>query len=135
MPISAIHDRLAISAMLFSAVCALWGLVNYVRKQPVTGGYWGGLVILQILMVVEVVLGIVFALSGNGQLLRPIVHILYGATMVISLPAAYIYTGGKDTRRENLIYALVCLWLLFIVERGVSTGREGLAVLFYQLLA
>jgi hypothetical protein len=135
MPISVIHDRLAVSAMLFSAICALWGLVNYFRKQPVTGGYWGGLVILQILMVAEVTLGVVFALSGNGQLLRPIVHILYGATMVISLPAAYIYTGGKDTRRENLIYALVSLWLLFIVERGVSTGREGLAMLLSQLFA
>lgn len=134
MPISAIHDRLAISAMAFSGICALWGILNYLRKQPVTGGYWGGLVILQILMVVEVALGVVFALSGSGQLLRPIVHILYGATMVISLPAAYIYTGGKDTRRENLIYALVCLWLLFIVERGVSTGREGMAALLSYLL-
>lgn len=130
MPISAIHDRLAISAMLFSAICVVWGFFNYFRKQPVTGGYWGGLVILQILMVAEVALGIVFALSGNGQLLRPIVHILYGATMVISLPAAYIYTGGKDTRRENLIYAFVCLWLVFIVERAMSTGREGMAGLF-----
>lgn len=135
MSLVTIHDRLAMSAMLFSGICALWGLLNYFRKQPVTGGYWGGLVILQILMVVEVVLGIVFALSGGGQLLRPIVHILYGATMVISLPAAYIYTGGKDTRRENLIYALVCLWLLFIVERGVSTGREGMAAFLPYFLS
>ena len=133
MPISVIHDRLATSAMLFSAICVVWGLFNYIRKQPVTSGYWGGLVILEILMIAQVGFGIAFALSGGGQLLRPIVHILYGATMVISLPAAYIYTSGKDTRNENLIYALVSLWLVFIVERGISTGREGLAALFSQL--
>jgi len=52
---------------------------------------------------------------------------------VISLPAAYVYTSGKDTRDENLIYALVSLWLVFIVERGITTGREGMAVLFTQL--
>ena len=45
MPISVIHDRLATSAMLFSAICVVWGLFNYIRKQPVTSGYWGGLVI------------------------------------------------------------------------------------------
>ena len=53
--------------------------------------------------------------------------------MVIALPAAYIDTSGKDTRNENLIYALVSLWLVFIVERGISTGREGMAALFFQL--
>ena len=121
--------------MLFSAICVVWGLLNYFRKQPVTGGYWGGLVILEILMVAQVVTGIAFAFSGGGQLLRPIVHILYGATMVISLPAAYIYTSGKDTRQENLIYALVSLWLVFIVERGMTTGREGMAALLLQLFA
>ena len=84
-------------------------------------------------MVAQVGFGIAFALSSGGQLLRPIVHILYGATMVISLPAAYLYTRGKDTRNENLIYALVSLWLVFIVERGISTGREGMAALFFQL--
>ena len=69
MPISVIHDRLATSAMLFSAICVVWGLFNYIRKQPVTSGYWGGLVILEILMVAQVGFGIAFALSSGGCLL------------------------------------------------------------------
>ena len=39
------YDRLATLAMLFSVICVVWGLFNDFRKQPVTGGYWGGLVI------------------------------------------------------------------------------------------
>jgi hypothetical protein len=67
-------------------------------------------------------------------LARPVVHILYAATLVISLPAAYVYTGGKDTPRENIIYALVCLWLVFIAERSISTGQEGALAPFSLLL-
>lgn len=127
MSIDFIHARLVTSVLLFSIICVAWGLLNFVRKQPVTGGYWGGLVILQILAVAQAAIGIVvYITTGGGELARPIVHILYAATLVISLPAAYVYTGGKDTRNENLIYALVCLWLVFIAERAITTGQEGM---------
>jgi hypothetical protein len=126
MSIDFIHGRLANAALLFSIICTAWGLFNFIRKQPVTSSYWGGLVILQILAMAQVVIGIVvYASTGGGELARPVVHILYAATLVISLPAAYVYTGGKDTPRENIIYALVCLWLVFIAERSISTGQEG----------
>ncbi|HSN78694.1 MAG TPA: hypothetical protein VL334_26790 [Anaerolineae bacterium] len=127
MSIDFIHARLANAALLFSVICFAWGLLNFIRKQPVTSSYWGALVILQILAMAQVVIGIVvYASMDGGQLARPIVHLLYAATLVISLPAAYVYTGGKDTQRENMIYALVCLWLVFIAERSITTGKEGM---------
>ena len=126
MSIEFIHARLANAALLFSVICFAWGLLNFIRKQPVTSSYWGALVILQILAMAQVVIGIVVYASTDGaQLARPIVHLLYAATLVISLPAAYVYTGGNDTQRVNMIYALVCLWLVFIAERSISTGQEG----------
>jgi hypothetical protein len=135
MPIEFIHGRLANAALLFSIICVAWGLLNFIRKQPVTGSYWGALVILQLLAMAQVVVGIlVYASAAGGQLARPIVHLLYAATLVISLPAAYVYTGGKDTQRENLIYALVCLWLVFIAERSISTGQEGVLPALSMLL-
>ncbi|MCS6843324.1 MAG: hypothetical protein NZ528_03235 [Caldilineales bacterium] len=124
MPIVAIHGRLAVTGMLFAGICVAWGLLNFLRKRPVTGSYWGALIILEALMVIQVVIGAVVLFSG-GQLARPIVHYLYAATAILSLPAAYVYTRGQDTPRENLIYAVVCLWLLFIVDRSRATGVEG----------
>lgn len=136
MSILVIHDRLAMTTLLFSAICVAWGLLNYLRKQPVTSGYWGALVILQILAVAQAVIGgIVFFTLDGGQLLRPVVHGLYGATLLLSLPAAYVYSGGKDTRNENMVYALVCLWLFFITERAISTGQEGVAPALSWLLS
>ena len=120
-----VHNRLATTALLLSAIIAAWGLLNFLRRQPVTSAYWGGLAVLEVLMVAQAVLGLVLLLGG-GQLARPVVHVLYGATAVLSVPAAYVYTRGRDSRTENLIYAVVCLWLFFIVERSMTTGTEVL---------
>ena len=127
MSIAFIHARLSNTALLFSILCTAWGILNFLRKKPVSSSYWGALVLLQVLMVAEVLVGAgVYMSGGKTMLLRPIVHALYGATVLLSLPAAYVYTNGKDTYRENLIYALVCLWLVFIVDRASTTGSEGL---------
>lgn len=127
MSLAVIHDRLAISAVLFAGVCAVWGFINYIRNQPITSGYWGALVICEGLMILQGILGIVLAVQGNEPV-RGIVHYLYGVTAVISLPAVYVFTGGRDTRRESMLYAIVCVWLLLIALRAVTTGAEQEAV-------
>ncbi|MEZ4768994.1 MAG: hypothetical protein R2844_11290 [Caldilineales bacterium] len=118
-----IHDRLAVSAVLFAGVCAVWGFINYLRGQDMTSGYWGALVICEILMIAQGILGIVLALEGNAPP-RAVVHYLYGISAVISLPAVYVFTGGRDTRRESLLYAVVSLWLFGLAIRGITTGSE-----------
>ena len=123
MPLAVIHDRLAVSAVLFAGVCAVWGFINYIRKQPMTSGYWGALVICEILMIVQALFGIILAIEGNHPP-RAIVHYLYGISAVISLPAVYVFTGGRDTRRESLLYAVVSLWLFGLAIRGITTGSE-----------
>lgn len=127
MSLVVIHDRLAVSAVLFAGVCAVWGFLNYIRKQPMTSGFWGALVICEVLMIAQAVLGIVLAIQGNHPP-RAIVHYLYGISAVISLPAVYVFTGGQDTRRESLLYAVVSLWLFGLAIRGITTGSEQEAV-------
>ena len=118
-----IHDRLAVSAVLFAGVCTVWGFINYIRKQDMTSGYWGALVICEVLMITQGVIGIILAVQGSSPP-RAIVHYLYGISAVISLPAVYVFTGGRDTRRESLLYAIVSLWLFGLAIRGITTGSE-----------
>ena len=124
MPISVIHDRLATSAMLFSAICVVWGLFNYIRKQPVTSGYWGGLVILNS--------------DGSPGWLRHCFRAL-GRGTAASTDRAYPlrrYDGDFTSRslylyqrqrypQRNLIYALVSLWLVFIVSAASPPVEKG----------
>ena len=79
-----IHDRLAVSAVLFAGVCAAWGFINYIRKQDMTSGYWGVPAICESLIKAQGVLGIVLAIQGNAPP-RAIVHYLYGISAVTSI--------------------------------------------------
>ena len=93
MPLAVIHDRLAVSAVLFAGVCAVWGFINYLRGQDMTSGYWGALVICEILMIVQALFGIILAIEGNHPP-RAIVHYLYGISAVISNLVAGTYDVG-----------------------------------------
>lgn len=105
-----LHERLQTTVVLFMFAMGIWGVFNYIRKRPVSSDYAGALIIGEILIVVEALLGLVIFLYG----LRPVrtyMHILYGVTAVIALPGAFAYTRGRDDRWEGLVYACVCLFL------------------------
>ncbi|MCJ7514065.1 MAG: hypothetical protein MUO23_14005 [Anaerolineales bacterium] len=117
---SIIHGLLANTVMLFTLLAGLWGLLLYVRRRSVDGGYWGILVIGELLILAQGVLGIVL-LVGGKQPGRGI-HILYGAVAALTLPAAYGFTRARDDRRAALTYGLLCLFLTAIAWRSATTG-------------
>ncbi|MEA3336058.1 MAG: hypothetical protein U9R25_09140 [Chloroflexota bacterium] len=121
MTLTIIHDRLAITAVIFTAICAIWGLIIFLRKGNISGSYWGTLAIAELLMIAQMVIGVVLW-AGGGRPGRGGVHLLYGITAIISLPALFLYIDGKDTRREAILFAIVSLWLFFISLRAMTTG-------------
>jgi hypothetical protein len=117
-----IHARLLFTILLFFGALALWGLFNFLRGQSISGGYRGALAIGELLMLAECVVGLLLLLGGR-QPYREAIHILYGLVTVITLPGTFAYTRGRDSRYEQLIYAIVCLFLCGIVLRSLETGR------------
>lgn len=115
-----LHDRLANTVILFSLAAGLWGLVAYFRRRGVTANHWGILIIGEILYAAQGLLGISLWLAGE----RPArtIHLLYGAVALISLPAFYAASKGRDDRRAALIYGLLGLFLAGIGARAMSTG-------------
>jgi CDP-diglyceride synthetase len=120
MALSEIHARLATSYILFMAIAAAWNLVAAARRRGVSGTTFGILVIAELLALGQAALGIALALSGD----RPAraVHILYGLTTVLTLPAYYAFSKGRDDRTASLIYAGLCLFLAVAGYRAVLTG-------------
>ena len=116
-----IHERLAVSMLIFMLALCAWGLWSYFRGEGVGGSYWGALVIGELLVLAQVLFGLILLLSGRTPL-RMGVHLLYGVVAIISLPAAFFYTRGRDNRYEMLIYAIVCLFLAGVALRATSTG-------------
>jgi hypothetical protein len=50
------------------------------------------------------------------------IHILYGIVAVISLPAYYAITKGRDDKEVVLTYGLLNLFLAAISLRAAATG-------------
>jgi hypothetical protein len=117
-----IHARLLFTILLFFGALTLWGLVNYLRGQPISGGYLGALAIGELLMLAQFIIGVLLLLGGR-QPYREAIHILYGVVTIITRPGTFAYTRGRDSRWEQLIYAVVCLFLCGIALRALETGK------------
>ena len=115
-----IHGVLSNTLLLFMALAGVWGLVRYFRRGGVDGGYWGILVIGELLVLAQGILGLVLLLGGAAP--GRGVHVLYGVVAVLTLPAAYGFLRGRDDRRASLVYGLLCLFLAAIAWRAASTG-------------
>ena len=120
--LAVLHARLVVTILLFFGVLSIWGFFSYLRGRSISGSYKGALVIGELLMLAEFVLGVLLLLSG-AQPYRLSIHILYGIVAIIGLPGAFAYTRGRDDRWEQLIYVAVCLFLCGIALRALSTGR------------
>ena len=79
-----IHQRFALSLVLYYAAVGVWGIFLGARKSPMSPGYRGALFIAVILGVVQAGLGLTLVLGG----LRPEdnLHFLYGASVIVTVP-------------------------------------------------
>lgn len=119
-----LHSRLANTVVMYAILMALWGFWRFFRKQGMDSSYWGGIVIAEVLILIQGALGVFMRISGILPA-RGWFHILYGVVAAISLPAVYMYTKGRDERRDMLIYAAIFLFLTGIALRAIATGGAG----------
>ncbi len=120
-----IHDGLANACLIFSLLIAAYSLLIFVRNQSLTPGFFGALVIAEVLFVAQAVIGVVLYLQG-GAPARGWVHYLYGVVQVISLPGIYSITRGRDTRLEALYYFAISVFLAGIALRATETALHTL---------
>lgn len=120
MTLTMIHERLGTAMLIFAVIGAAWGFGLYFLKRGVDGNYWGILATGELLFLAQAVVGTVLWLQG----LRPgrTIHLLYGGVAVLTLPAYYFFSGGRDDRRAALAYGIVMLFLLGISLRAIGTA-------------
>ena len=120
MTLSEIHGRLAITILTFCGIMTIWGLWRFFRKQGISSSYWGAVIIAEVVIVVQGLLGIYLWLIG----LRPDrgVHWIYGASLALAMPLVYTLTKGRQERPEALMYGVGFLVMFFLVLRAMVTG-------------
>ncbi len=120
MALGEIHGRLGYTALYFMVLLALWGIWRYFRKQGVDSNYWGALVVGEILILAQGLLGAYLYIIGE----RPErgIHILYGVVTALIIPGVYAYTKGDEERRVMLIYGSALIVSAMLILRAISTA-------------
>src|SRR6476620_9847814 len=118
-----IHRTLSTMISLYSLIMAAWGLFNFLRRNHPDGNYNGALVMAVALYVIAGIVGMVLVFMG----LMParMIHFLYGVTIVITIPAIFAFTRGRNSSRESMLYGLGFLFIWGLTERAATTATEA----------
>jgi hypothetical protein len=120
-----LHNGLSNACLIFSLLIAAYSLLIFVRNQSLTPGFFGALVIAEVLFLAQAAVGVALSLQG-GAPARGWVHYLYGVVNIISLPGLYAITRGRDTRLEALYYFAMSIFLAGIALRATETAVNAL---------
>ena len=117
-----LHDRLADSAAFFTFAMAVWAFWRFLRRQGLSCGYLGAVVVGEALLAVEALLGVFRWLVAGVDPARW-VHLLYGLLAALIWPFIYTYTREARGRVESLMFAAASLFLWGIVMRAIGTSE------------
>ena len=115
-----LHERIGNAAPLFMALLGALSLINYFRGMGLDGNVIGVIVVGELMMITQVVLGVVLWSSGVFQ--AHIIHFLYGSLTILTFPAMWFYTRGETDRRASLIWALIGLFMMGLALRAIGTA-------------
>jgi len=121
MSLAFVHNRLAISILLYAIILCVWGFWMYIRKKDVSGSYFGALIIAELLILGQAALGTSLYVIGL-QAERGGMHILYGVVGALGIPAVFAITKGRNDRKTLLVYSAVLLFSAVIFIRSMATG-------------
>jgi hypothetical protein len=128
MGLTQIHGAVANACLIFSLIIAGYGLLRYLRRDEpaVNASFWGALAAGELLYLAQAVIGILLLTFGLRPA-RTAVHLLYGTVVALTIPAAYAFTRGRDTRREAGLYTVLGLFLAGVSLRAMGTAVQALA--------
>ncbi|MEM8533556.1 MAG: hypothetical protein AAGF95_22130 [Chloroflexota bacterium] len=116
------HSRLLITLMLVFITLTVWGIVNHLRRAPTSRTYMSVLVIGELLLVAQFIIGFVLLFNGR-QAYATGLHIVYGFLAVLIIPTVHLYIRDRARNWDNLIYAITSAFICGIAIRALETGR------------
>jgi heme A synthase len=125
---SNLHFYNMVLVLASGAVSGIWGLILFFMKKPINRPWRIALIFTAIVAALQALLGIILVLlgqkPGTGTGLYYL-HYVYGAIVVLAIPVAITYaTGGKNERRDTLIFSIAALILVAAALRALTTGLQ-----------
>ena len=118
-----IHGWLGRTMMYYFFFLAIWGYFRFFRKQGIDSSFWGALMLGEVVLILQALIGAWLYFGAGVPLNRPI-HMLYGILTPALVPAIYAYTKGRDGRPESLAYATALLITAALAFRALSIACD-----------
>lgn len=119
MNVLPLHVQLATVLVLYLAALGVWGLALGIGGSGPTPSYRGSLVIAEVVIVVQGLLGAgAWVSTGPGDA----IHVLYGLALVVALPLVATVVREGSPRRTSLSLGLASLFAAGLAIRGITTG-------------
>ncbi len=124
--ISSIHFYNIFLILASGTISGIWGLVLFFMKKTINRPWRISLIVTAIVGALQALLGIILVLLGQ----RPgtgtglyYLHYVYGGIVALVIPIAITYaTGGKNQRRDLLVFSIAALILVAAAIRALTTG-------------
>ena len=121
------HLLLGRSVVFFMLICGVWGILAHLGRLPGDGRYYSTLVLAELLIVAQALLGVI--LIASGRMPRDPIHFLYGGLAVIVLPAVYGFAQRRGWS-TSLACGVTTLFIFGLAIRAFTTTTVGFAGLF-----
>lgn len=120
MTLNQVHSGLADTAVMFIGILGIWAVIIRIRGRALDGAWYGAAMVGELLLVGQVIIGAILFFQGyGGALQRPMLHILYGAVAIITIPAAQTYFGHLENENvKTVAMAVTCIFLWGILHRA-----------------
>ncbi len=124
--LSSLHFYNVFLILASGTISGIWGLILFFMKKTINRPWRIALIITAVVGALQALLGIILLLlgqkPGSGTGLYYL-HYIYGAIVVLVIPVAITYaTGGKNQRRDILIFSIAALVLVAAALRALTTG-------------
>jgi heme A synthase len=125
--ISNLHFFNAFLILVAGTVTGIWGLILFfMKKQTIIRPWRISLIFTAIVGLLQALFGIILLLEGQhpgtGTGLFYL-HFVYGGIVALAIPVAVTYaTGGKNPRRDILLFSIISLVLVAAALRALTTG-------------
>jgi hypothetical protein len=113
--------------VFFTLICGVWGVLASLRLLPADGRYYSTLVLAELLIVAQTLLGVLLLIEGRMP--RDPIHILYGALAAVVLPAVHGFAVRRGWNTA-LACGLATLFIFGLSVRAFTTTAIGFAGLF-----
>ncbi len=106
-----LHQILFNMHIMYSLALGVWAAYMAARQQPISGNYWGSVVIYALLASFTLLLGLGLLLSGlQPRSGRVLVYVLYMLWLAIIMPGLFSLMSGRDDKQAALAYALLAIF-------------------------